>query len=101
MKEFLCLKKVETIATFDDDPEKLDDFLVSVVAFIFAHNRPVKQGGWVAPDDEGGWTYEPPPQSSDEMKFVWKNYSYGSKFCTLLGEQLRDKARDWGGSFRT
>jgi hypothetical protein len=81
MKEFGCLKKVETFVTFDGGPEKLDDFLVSVEAFIFAHNLPVKQEGWVAPDDEGGWTYEPPFQSSDEMKFVQKNYSYCSKFC--------------------
>jgi hypothetical protein len=95
MKEFLRLKKVQTIATFDGDPEKLDDFLVSVEAFIFAHDLPVKQGGSVAPDDEGGWTYEPSPQSSDETKFVRKNYSDGSKFCALLGQCLTGKARDW------
>jgi hypothetical protein len=63
--------------------------------FIFAHDLPVKQGGWVAPDDEEWWTYERQPQSSDETKFVWKNYLYGSKFCASLGRCLTSQARDW------
>jgi hypothetical protein len=36
MWEFPPLKKVETIKTFNGDSEKLDDFLTSVDAYIFA-----------------------------------------------------------------
>jgi hypothetical protein len=41
-KKFPLKKTPETIKSYDDNPEKLEDFLVSAEAFVYAHDYPVK-----------------------------------------------------------
>jgi len=93
--EFPALKKVETIKEFNGNADSLDDFMTSVNAYIFFRDLPLKQGGWVQPDDEDGWEYCPPPVNDAAAGRMRKNYKYGKKFCVMLAERFTDAAREW------
>ena len=95
--EFPHLVGVETIKSFNGDADKLDDFAVSVEAYIYSRELPLRHGGWVKPDEDDGWIHCPLPASdaATAQEGMRKNYRYSKRFCMVLAERFTDAAREW------